>query len=498
MDQLLNTFDSKLELKESINISKLRENGEAMFELKESDNTRDEELDNEGKLGADPMWLDNYHDDDDGDGGGHINMYSDIAFDEDIMTLSYEEQAANMTDITSDGGVRKLKIRPGTGSKVPDDSVVNVHYSGFFEFADEPFDSSRLRGEVFKFRLKKDMIIPGWVVAINTMQVGEVSRFLISPEYGFGAFGCPPRIPKAVTALFEIELLTYVEDTGIEYYFLMTEEEKSQIQFEQILKIANMEKSYGTEFFKAKKVRKSYNKYRMALTVLDEYVTCNSEEERQVGELRVLLLLNLSLCCLRLNHPTRALTYCNKVLNVDRNNAKALYRLGQAYQSLGQFKEAASSLKLAQKLRPTDYNISRQLQSLHNDVIQYKKEEKAMYQRMVGQTATKSAEPLFPTNLECMVKESEEKVVEVSQEFRDNVTKYLHNFLSDSCQSECPMPAAGLTVAEIAYVLEMVDSLKLNAVQTGSGENIQIEIRKERNNNNNNNRRVKEGSMVGS
>ncbi|XP_014790271.2 inactive peptidyl-prolyl cis-trans isomerase FKBP6 [Octopus bimaculoides] len=340
------------------------------------------------------------------------------------------------------------------------------------------------------------MVIPGWVIAVTTMQVGELSRFLISPEYGFGDFGCPPRIPKAITALFEIELLSFVEDAGIEDYFQMTEEEKSQIPFDQILKIANMEKSFGTEFFSAKKIRKSYNKYRLALLVLDEYVPCNSEEERQIQELRLLVLLNMALCCLRLNNAPKAITYCQKALAIDKNNAKAFYRLGQAYQMLGKYNEAVTNLKLAQKLRPTDPNVSQQLQKLHSDVLQYKQDEKAMYKKMFCQTTKKSQLSLFPSNRENMVQESGEKVVEVSEEFKENVNNYLKNFLSDNCRSECPMPASSMTVAEIAYVLEIVDDMKLIAVQTGSGENIQIEIRKNNNNKTSNNRKVKKREMV--
>ncbi|XP_029652875.2 inactive peptidyl-prolyl cis-trans isomerase FKBP6-like [Octopus sinensis] len=482
MEGLLNASDNKMELKDAINLSDLRESSEAMFELKKGEIQNDSELQD---LEGGDRW--NHED--------FKNLYNDIAFDNDIITMPYAEQALNMTDISGDGGVRKIKVRSGQGPLVPSDAVVQVHYTGFFEFADEPFDSSRLRGEVFKFRLRKDMVIPGWVIAVTTMQVGELSRFLISPEYGFGDFGCPPRIPQSITALFEIELLSFVEDAGIEDYFQMTEEEKSQIPFDQILKIANMEKSFGTEFFNAKKIRKSYNKYRLALLVLDEYVTCNSEEERQIQGLRLLVLLNMALCCLRLNNATKAITYCQKALAIDKNNAKAFYRLGQAYQMLGKYDEAVTNLKLAQKLRPTDPNVSQQLQKLHSDVLQYKEDEKAMYKKMFCQTTKKSQSSLFPSNRENMVQESDEKVVEVSEEFKENVNKYLKNFLSDNCRSECPMPASSMTVAEIAYVLEMVDDMKLTAVQTGSGENIQIEIRKNRNNTSNN-RRVKKRETV--
>ena len=41
------------------------------------------------------------------------------------------------------------------------------------------------------------------------------------------------------------------------------------------------------------------------------------------------LYLNLSLCCLKQAKSSRAITYGRKVLDLEPNNAKANYRLGQ-------------------------------------------------------------------------------------------------------------------------------------------------------------------------
>ena len=62
--------------------------------------------------------------------------------------------------------------------------------------------------------------------------------------------------------------------------------------------------------------------------------TCHLKSEEEEMESRRLLIslnLNLALCCLRLSHSPRAITFSRKVLNLDRNNAKALFRLGQVH-----------------------------------------------------------------------------------------------------------------------------------------------------------------------
>ena len=58
-----------------------------------------------------------------------------------------------MVDLTGDGGVLKKQLRPGVGEVVPERALVRVHYNGYLEYSDEPYDSSRLRGKQQQFQL---------------------------------------------------------------------------------------------------------------------------------------------------------------------------------------------------------------------------------------------------------------------------------------------------------------------------------------------------------
>ena len=145
--------------------------------------------------------------------------------DEEDDYTPFERMAKKMEDIcpNKDGGIMKKILNQGSGPVVPLDSVVRVHYSGFQEYADEPFDSTRLQNTVKKFRVGQGEVIEGFDLAVSTMKKGELSRFLISPEYGFRDYGAPPRIPAEATVMFEIELLSFVEHAGLEDYFIMTQ-----------------------------------------------------------------------------------------------------------------------------------------------------------------------------------------------------------------------------------------------------------------------------------
>ena len=67
--------------------------------------------------------------------------------------LPFERMSLRMEKVTEDGGVLKKILHEGVGNVVPQYSLCTVHYNGWFELADEPFDSSRMRGRKHQFKL---------------------------------------------------------------------------------------------------------------------------------------------------------------------------------------------------------------------------------------------------------------------------------------------------------------------------------------------------------
>lgn len=66
------------------------------------------------------------------------------------------------TDVTKDGGVLKTILTKGDGWDRPEKGdEVTVHYVGTLTDG-TPFDSSRERGEPFRFTLGTGSVIKGW------------------------------------------------------------------------------------------------------------------------------------------------------------------------------------------------------------------------------------------------------------------------------------------------------------------------------------------------
>ncbi len=101
----------------------------------------------------------------------------------------------------------------GTGEIAASGHHVTVHYTGWLFDAAAPgnkgrkFDSSRDRGEPFRFHLGAGQVIEGWDRGVAGMRVGGQRTLTIPPELGYGAYGAPGVIPPNATLLFEVELL---------------------------------------------------------------------------------------------------------------------------------------------------------------------------------------------------------------------------------------------------------------------------------------------------
>ncbi len=97
---------------------------------------------------------------------------------------------------------RVLKVGGKSGATPNRGSVVTAHYVGK-TINGKTFDSSR-GGTAPAFRLRD--LIPGWIIALQQMHIGDKWEIYIPAEQGYGKFN-QPGIPGGSTLIFEIELL---------------------------------------------------------------------------------------------------------------------------------------------------------------------------------------------------------------------------------------------------------------------------------------------------
>jgi FKBP-type peptidyl-prolyl cis-trans isomerase FkpA len=101
----------------------------------------------------------------------------------------------------------------GAGEGLSQGQVAVVHYTGWLYDANaaeqrgRKFDSSRDRGEPFRFTVGAGRVIKGWDEGVQGMRVGGQRTLVIPAHLGYGAAGSRGVIPPNAPLLFDIELL---------------------------------------------------------------------------------------------------------------------------------------------------------------------------------------------------------------------------------------------------------------------------------------------------
>ena len=115
-----------------------------------------------------------------------------------------QQKASEPGVLALDKGIFYKVIKSGNvNGRTPNrNSVVTAHYIGK-TINGKVFDSSR-GGVAPAFRLRD--LIPGWIIALQQMKVGDKWELYIPAEQAYGRFN-QPGIPGGSTLIFEIELL---------------------------------------------------------------------------------------------------------------------------------------------------------------------------------------------------------------------------------------------------------------------------------------------------
>jgi FKBP-type peptidyl-prolyl cis-trans isomerase FkpA len=116
--------------------------------------------------------------------------------------------------ITTPSGLQYDDTVAGHGDTARAGQQVSVHYSGWLHDPAAPngrgrkFDSSKDRGQPFRFGLGAGQVIGGWDEGVQGMKVGGTRVLLIPPSLGYGARGAGGVIPPNATLVFEVDLLS--------------------------------------------------------------------------------------------------------------------------------------------------------------------------------------------------------------------------------------------------------------------------------------------------
>lgn len=105
---------------------------------------------------------------------------------------------------TTESGLQYKVITEGKGPKAKSSDTVSAHYRGHLINGEE-FDSSYKRNQPMEFPVTG--VIPGWIEALQLMNVGSKWELYIPSKLAYGERGHGQAIAPNSTLIFEIELL---------------------------------------------------------------------------------------------------------------------------------------------------------------------------------------------------------------------------------------------------------------------------------------------------
>ena len=101
----------------------------------------------------------------------------------------------------------QINYSEGEGQPVQDGDFLALHYTGLLTNGTK-FDSSRDRGEPFRYRVP-GRLIEGWLMGTEDIREGAARRLIIPPELGYGS-RANSAIPANSTLIFDVEAV-YIE-----------------------------------------------------------------------------------------------------------------------------------------------------------------------------------------------------------------------------------------------------------------------------------------------
>lgn len=288
----------------------------------------------------------------------------------DLELISWK----TVTEIGDDKKILKKVLKEGEGYERPNEgAVVEVKIIGKLQDG-TVFTKKGHDEEPFKFKTDEEEVIAGLDRAVLNMKKGEVALVTIPPEYAFGSTESKQDlavVPPNSTVIYEVELISFVKD-----------KESWDLNNEEKIEAAGKKKEEGNALFKSGKYARASKRYEKAAKYIEYDTSFSEDEKKQSKQLKISCNLNDAACKLKLKDYKEAAKLCTKVLELDSQNVKALYRRVQAYIQLADLELAEADIKKALEIDPDNRDVKLEYKILKEKIKEYNKKDAKFYSNM--------------------------------------------------------------------------------------------------------------------
>jgi len=160
---------------------------------------------------------------------------------------------------------------------------------------------------------------------------------------------------------------------------------RERIEYDDGMEVTLQNKELGTTALKAEAYDDAKYSYGLASLVLNRITEeLEPEQHLEIRTINVALNSNSALCALKQENWLEAIDYATRALEIDPNNAKALYRRAQAYDAREDWDEAIADLEAALIVAPEDVAIPKLLSRAKKGKSKQAGKQKALYSKMLS------------------------------------------------------------------------------------------------------------------
>nr|CAD2200660.1 unnamed protein product [Meloidogyne enterolobii] len=296
-----------------------------------------------------------------------------------------EEQKEDLSP-DRDGTIIKSIIVSGEKFNCPSDhSPVKVHAVGS-DLNGRVFYDRELEyimGEGFEHQLPE-----GVDKALRRINKGEKCKVTLKGRFGYGT---QPPSEFGLNANETIIFTLFLKDfEKVKASWELLDEEK----LIEALKF----KERGTKFFGEGKYQLALSKYNAIVSLLEFARPSKPDEEEgkqlteKYGQTLIAAWLNIVLVNLKMGEKAEAIRNCDKVLEKNPKNVKALYRKAQAQQMFKDFEEAIETYKIVLELEPENKAAIQQIQECRHQLNILNERERKKFKGLFDRLANENQE----------------------------------------------------------------------------------------------------------
>jgi len=142
------------------------------------------------------------------------------------------------------------------------------------------------------------------------------------------------------------------------------------------------ERRKGNELYRQRKFGEALKQYERALGIVELVVGMSGYDQKEIDKNRISCYLNIAAVNIAQKNVGACIAFCNKAIDLDGTNVKALLRRAKAHTMRHEYQSAMGDLESVKDIEPWNEEAEHELQRLKQVMQKGREEQKRLYTNM--------------------------------------------------------------------------------------------------------------------